>query len=62
MNIGDTVSICSTPAGHPGHALSWVITAIKTNDRGIWIQIDDPHDNHGCWHLARHYEVIHGCG
>lgn len=56
MKVGDTVRISDDECSIQQF---WVISAIRTDARGFWIQIDDARYEQDVWHDASFFEITH---
>lgn len=54
MKVGDTVRM----VGEHTITQVWVVTNVKSNSKGLWIQIDDNCKVPDVWHASTNYEVI----
>jgi|TARA_R110002060_G_scaffold63499_1_gene72772 hypothetical protein len=55
MKVGDLIKV----SGEQGALQQvWVIAAIKTDARGVWVQFDNKNYTVTVWHDASFYEVI----
>ena len=58
MKPGDLVRLIGDSTHPFGIAQVWVVTNIKSNFSGFWIQIDDDCPVKDVWHAANNYEVV----
>jgi len=54
VKVGDTVRL----VGDYTISQAWVIINIKSNSKGLWIQVKDDCKVPDVWHKADNYEVI----
>lgn len=57
MKVGDVIRI-SNQTSPPVIQQVWVVGAIKTDARGVWVQFDNKNYSVDVWHDASFYEVI----
>jgi|TARA_B110000467_G_C18224779_1_gene425173 hypothetical protein len=57
MKVGDVIRVSNQD---PPAVIQqvWVIAAIKTDHRGVWVQFDNKNYTVDVWHDASFYEVI----
>ena len=52
MKVGDLVRLSAEPSIQQ----VWIIVALKTDARGVWIQFDETLKD--TWHFSSAYEVV----
>ena len=56
MKVGDMVRL----TGENVITQVWVVTAVRSDSRAIWVQIDDESWVENVWHDSRRFEVVDG--